>query len=276
MQLTGVRLRFLSLLLLGFVQLTAFVNVHAQDPTGVIRKDTRDDEFPFERLGTLHALVPTSAIKSVVIFVDGDGGWNDGIVDMAQLLANQGALVVGVDTVPYMAELAKSDAACVSIADDFRNLAQAIEDRYNLSARPRPIIVGYSSGATVVYSALAQGITDDFRGGISLGFCTTLELNKPLCPGRSLASHRTKEGLKLLPMRSFRSDWFILQGAVDQACTLKEVSTFVSGIPSAHLVVLPKVGHGFAVARRWHPEYVAAYKKLAAQHSATPNTRKAH
>src|SRR5690348_3428194 len=92
----------------------------AQDPTGVIAEHTREDVFEQKPLGIIHALIPTTEIKSVAIFIDGDGGWNDGIRDMAQLLANQGAFVAGVDTVPYLQSLNNGAIDCATPANDFQ------------------------------------------------------------------------------------------------------------------------------------------------------------
>jgi type IV secretory pathway VirJ component len=239
----------------------------SQDPTGVIRKDTREEVFDIERLGTIHALVPTQGIKSVAIFVDGDGGWNDGIADMAQLLANEGALVAGVDTVPYLKKIDADIGECTSVADDFATLARNFEERYGLSTYKPPVLVGYSSGATLVYAILAQAPQNIFRGAISLGFCSTLEIQHPLCRGRALQLERTKEGLEFHAAHALHEPWFVLQGTIDQACAIDEVSAFTKSIPTARLIALTKVGHGFAVARRWQPQYVAAYRELTMQRS---------
>jgi type IV secretory pathway VirJ component len=185
---------------------------------------------------------------------------------MAQLLANEGALVAGVDVVPYLHALNNGDPACAMIATDFEALAQAIRERFLLKESMRPILVGYSSGATLVYVIAAQAKGGVFRGVMTLGFCDILEIQRPLCTGGKLAFHRAADGLRLLPTRS-AVPWFALQGSVDQACSVKEVSLFIAGVATARLIELPKVGHGYAVARRWHPQYVAAYKALA---SATP------
>src|SRR5215831_8017609 len=114
----------------------------AQDPTGVIPKDTRFETFEFAGLGLIHMLVPEK-IKSVAIFADGDGGWNDGIADMAQLLANEGALVAGVDTPSYLKSLDDGDNACTTPAEDFLALKKAINDRYPDKRSFVPVLVGY-------------------------------------------------------------------------------------------------------------------------------------
>jgi pimeloyl-ACP methyl ester carboxylesterase len=71
--------------------------------------------------------------------------------------------------------------------------------------------------------------------------------------------------LTLFPARNLYAPWFVLQGEIDQACSVKDVADFVGPIAEAKLVPLPKVGHGFAVARRWQPPYVKAYNELASR-----------
>jgi type IV secretory pathway VirJ component len=233
---------------------------HAQDPTGVLNKNTREETFLIVPVGTVHALVPTNGVKRTVIFLSGDGAWNDGVADMAQLLANEGALVLGVDVVPYLATLNDSDPACAAV--DFAGLIETMKQRYGIEASVQPVLIGYSSGATLAYAAAAQAHIGTFRGVMTLGFCETLEIQRPLCAGRKLAFHRTNEGLKLLPT-NLEVPWIALHGSADQACTLNAVSHFAAGVPSATVVALPKVGHGYAVARRWQPQYVSGYKELS-------------
>jgi len=247
----------------ALVCLTLVPPSDAQDPTGVIARNTRQEMFEAKPLGMIHVLVPTNEIKSVVIFIDGDGGWNTGIGDMAQLLANEGALVAGVDTIPYLQSLDTGDTACASPAGDFEQLSRVIAERYGLTDSVRPILVGYSSGATLAYAVLAQAPKHTFRGAITLGFCETLEVRRPFCRGSDLALRHSKEGLVFFPARKLSAPWSVLQGEIDQACTAAEVADFIRAIPTAKLVALPKVGHGFAVARRWQPQYVAAFREMA-------------
>jgi type IV secretory pathway VirJ component len=239
--------------------------LYAQDPTGVIGRNTREDTFELDAFGTVHALVPTAGVKSVAVFLSGDGAWNTGVKDMAQLLANEGALVAGIDVVPYLMALNNSTAACTSVADDFATLARAIQSRYAITVNIKPIVIGYSSGATLAYAIAAQAPAASIHGFITLGFCEILEVHRPLCTGRKLAFYRRQNGLTLLPTQ-VDVPWRALQGTIDQACTLEEVRRFTEAIPTARVIPLSKVGHGFAVARRWQPQYVAAYKELVEQY----------
>jgi hypothetical protein len=50
-----------------------------------------------------------------------------------------------------------------------------------------PVLVGYSSGATVVYAALVQSPPGTFAGALSLGFCPDQDFSgAALCPGAGL------------------------------------------------------------------------------------------
>jgi type IV secretory pathway VirJ component len=59
--------------------------------------------------------------------------------------------------------------------------------------------------------------------------------------------------------------WAVLQGEIDQVCAPAETARFVSQVGSARLISLPKVGHGFSVTPHWEPQYVEAYRRIAAE-----------
>lgn len=235
----------------------------AQDPTGVVKNNTHEETFEYGHFGTVHTIVPNGPIKDVVLFAAGDGGWNPGIVDMAQLMANEGALIIGFETVGYITALNKGEQSCAYPAGDFENLAHAAEKRYKLRDYIVPLLVGYSSGATLTYTVLAQAPQGTFRGAVALGFCQELVGQRRFCPGRGLKFKQRKDDLLFAPMQTLGAPWTILQGEADQACTLDMVKNFAGAIPTAHVVPLEKVGHGFAVGRHWHTELSNSYKEFA-------------
>ncbi|MET0658344.1 MAG: AcvB/VirJ family lysyl-phosphatidylglycerol hydrolase [Steroidobacteraceae bacterium] len=234
----------------------------AQDPTGVAKKDTHEESFDYGRFGTLHTIVPNGPIKDVVLFAAGDGGWNPGVADMAQLIANEGALIIGFETVHYLDAINAGGPSCAYPAADFEALAHAVEKRYQLGDYIVPLLAGYSSGATLTHAVLAQAPQGTFRGAINLGFCRELALQRRLCPGRGVEFKQRKEALSLVPMKSLGAPWVVLQGDADQACTLDSVNTFAASIPTARVIALNKVGHGFSVGRHWHEQFSAAYRAL--------------
>jgi type IV secretory pathway VirJ component len=225
----------------------------------------------FGAAGTVHVYVPATAPDSVALFVSGDGGWNQGVVDMAERLRGLGALVVGIDIRTLYRNLAASPTSCAYPAGDLEELSRHIQMRYKLPKYRRPVLVGYSSGATLVFALLASAPPETFAGALSLGFCPDIEIGKALCPGRALmATRRTRPpaGFDLSPMKDLGVPWHVLHGDIDQVCSPATARAFVSGIPGASLHALPKVGHGFSVPRNWDPAFVEAWRALTAPRPA--------
>jgi type IV secretory pathway VirJ component len=224
-----------------------------------------EESFSFGAAGRVTVYSPSGPPASVVLFVSGDGGWNQGVVPMAERLRGLGALVVGIDIRTFIRNLESSSTRCAYPAGDLEELSRAVQLRQKLPAYLPPILVGYSSGATLVYAALASAPPETFAGAISLGFCPDLEIHKPLCRGRALQSRpRSKAvGFDLEADPTLAVPWYVFQGDSDQVCDATATRAYAAKVPAAHLVWLPKVGHGFSVPRNWEPQFVEAYRSLA-------------
>ena len=140
----------------------------------------------FGRFGKIALYHRTIQPSQVVLFVSGDGGWNRGVVDMARELAALDALVAGVDITYYLKQLERSSEPCLYPAADFELLSKYIQKKLDFPKYITPLLVGYSSGATLVYAVLAQAPGNTFLGAISLAFCPDLALSKDLCRGNGL------------------------------------------------------------------------------------------
>ncbi len=223
--------------------------------------------FELSRFGKVTVYPAAGDPREVVLFVSGDGGWNQGVVGMAQALSDMGALVAGVDITHYLAALNQSHDACSTPDVDFERLGHVLEAKYAVKKYREPILVGYSSGATLVYGTLAQAPIGTFVGALSLGFCPDLEVRQPLCKGTGLVSEPLPKhnGFNLLPASHIKGRWIALQGAIDQVCLPGPTQDFVARVPGAELVMLPHVGHGYSVERNWMPQYRAAYQRIAAR-----------
>jgi type IV secretory pathway VirJ component len=217
--------------------------------------------------GKVVLYAPDRAPEQVVLFLSGDGGWNLGVVAMAERLRDLGALVVGIDTRAVVRTL-EASKRCAYPAGALEELSRAVQVHRKLPAYRRPILVGYSSGATLAYAALAAAPRETFAGAISLGFCPGLEIRNPPCRQRGLAFTKTVGGIgyDLAPFAGLAVPWMVLQGDVDQVCDPAATRAFVAATGSARLFALPKVGHGFSVARNWDDQYVAAYRAIAGAH----------
>ncbi len=205
-------------------------------------------------------VVPTS----FVLFISGDGGWNSGVVDMAKNIVKEGAIVVGINILHYFKGIKSEKVKCYYLAADYEELSLTLQKKYKIKQYLKPILVGYSSGATLAYGLLAQAPANTFKGVIALGFCPDIELNKTLCNGTSLSTHVLKEGKSYYFEISDKltAPFIVLQGMDDKVCPYKECEKYMKGMPQGELVSLPKVGHGFAVAKNWLPEFLSAFKKI--------------
>ena len=223
-----------------------------------------EETMSFRPFGTIHVYRGSARPDHVVIFISGDGGWNLGVIDMARELARLDSLVVGIDITTYLKHLAAESAACTYSAATFEELSQVLEKHYGYPDYVTPLLVGYSSGATLVYATLAQAPPNTFRGGISLGFCPDLPLQHPLCHGSGLLYERKQnnKGFTFLPVPNLQTPWITLQGDLDRVCNADVAARFVTQTGNARLVRLPKVGHGFSVPRNWLPQLLENFNQL--------------
>jgi type IV secretory pathway VirJ component len=233
-------------------------------------------QLPAGRFGKVTVYVPDGQPKSVAIFVSGDGGWELGVRSMARALAGMGAVVIGVDIREYFASLHRAaqrrGAPCQMIAADFETLSHQIQKQIRMSEYHVPVLVGYSSGATVVYAALVQSPPGTFAGALSLGFCADQDFaGAALCPGAGLHyRENAQHELVFEPSATLRQPWMALQGQKDQVCDSHAADQFAARVAGGEIVKLPLVGHGFSVERNWMPQFRAAYSRLIPHVEARP------
>ena len=223
-----------------------------------------EEVFRLGRFGDVRLYHRAPHPSRVVLFVSGDGGWNAGVVDMARALADMDALVVGINILVYLEKLESSDEKCSYPAADFELLSKAVQQKLGFPEYVTPSLLGYSSGATLVYAVLVQAPPGTFRGAISMGFCPDLPLKRAMCPGNGLewTAGPHGKGYSFLPASTLEVPWIALAGQADKVCGAAAVDTFVRQVPNGTLVLLPKVGHGFSVPRNWLPQLKSAVLRL--------------
>ncbi len=225
-----------------------------------------EETFTLEPFGTVTVYHQTPRPSHIALFISGDGGWNLGVVDMARELAGMDALVAGVDIRHYMKASTASPDKCWVPGTDFADLGEAIEKKFGYSGRVEPVLVGYSSGATIVYAAMAQAPPHTFRGGLSLGFCPDLIVNHPICKGRELSWIHDPHGKGVdFEPAPLEDRWLAFQGDIDQICTPEDTRTYLSKVKNGELVWLHKVGHGFSVPKNWMPQFKEGFAKVTGQ-----------
>jgi type IV secretory pathway VirJ component len=228
------------------------------------------EAFVYGRFGAVSGYRGETEPRDVVLFLSGDGGWNLGVVSMAERLKDKGAVVAGIDIRHYLAQLEKSADKCVSPAVDFENLSRYLQAKLGFKRYLQPTLVGYSSGATLAYATLAEAPEGLFKGALSIGFCPDLDLKKPVCKGSGIeaAPRRDAKGLlkgvNFLPAKQLSGKWISLQGEIDQVCPADATQKFIAAVPGGDIVMLPKVGHGYGVDKNWVPQFEAAYERITA------------
>ena len=222
------------------------------------------DTLSFGKFGKVTIYRPINQPSRVALFVSGDGGWNLGVVEMARSISAEDAMVVGIDIRHYLKQLALEDKQCSYPAADFEALSQYVQKKLDFTTYITPVLIGYSSGATLVYAVLVEAPPGTFAGAISMGFCPDLPLNKPFCKGTGLEFEPGPKGkgYSFLPSQELSSPWVAFQGIVDQVCDAKFVQDYVKKVKGGQLVLLPKVGHGFSVEKNWLPQLRGAFVRI--------------
>lgn len=220
----------------------------------------------FGKFGTVTVYRSSPEPSHMVLFVSGDGGWNLGVVNMAKTLASLDATVVGIDITRFLKAQENAKNACAYPAADFEQLSQYVQKKLGFKAFHRPTLVGYSSGATLVYALLGQAPRSTFLGGISLGFCPDLPTTRTWCKGFGLEYSKRLDGkgVDFSTMKTFTEPWYVLQGGQDQVCSPASTAAFVAQVPNGKLTSLPNVGHGFSVEKNWMPQFTDAFNQIVA------------
>jgi len=224
-------------------------------------------------VGSETAYIPRTAASQVAVFLSGDGGWNLGVIDMARRIVPR-AIVVGI-SYPAMQKAAGAGTTCWYPAGDLEVISRAAQKQLGLPEYRAPILVGYSSGASAVYAALAAAPPTTFAGGLSLGFCPELTTGRPVCSagGWRPAYDEKKHISRLPPMSALPHDWHILQGVQDQVCPFDAAKTFLADVPRAELIPIEGTGHGFARTARWAPAFDRSIESLLKSAEPVPAPR---
>ncbi len=215
--------------------------------------------------GELHLYRPVKEPSRVIVCISGDGGWNTGIEAIALKIKDDNTLLVGVDIRPYLKHINQSKSSCLYPAADFEQMSQFIQKELGYKTYTIPILLGYSSGATLEYGLLAQAPQGTFKGGIAFGFCPDLAVKRPLCAGSgkfTCYKRLDSKGYDIGPAANLSAPFICMQGTVDQVCDYTSTVAFLHRVPKAEIVSLTGVGHGYTVEKNWVPQFKQAYNHL--------------
>lgn len=211
--------------------------------------------FELEPFGDVFVSGHMTAAKRLFLFISGDGGWRYGVLQVAAALVSMPeTIVVGVDINAYRKRVHTRDVECTDFARDLDLLGNVIRARYHISSEVKPLLIGYSSGASLVYGALAEAPAETFAGAVSLGFCPTLAASRPLCLDAQRMRQEPKprvRGTRLAPVASLSAPWVVFQGMTDTECPYAIIQDFVERTPRGALVPSPDRGHSLEVTPEW-------------------------
>jgi type IV secretory pathway VirJ component len=216
-------------------------------------------------LGEVTLYAPRGEAHGLALFASGDGGWNLGVWDMAQQAASLGYWVAGFSTPALLKSLERGTGTCSDAATALADLGAQVRAALDISAHYHPILIGYSSGATVVYAALAQAGDARFSGAMTLGFCPDLVYHKPFCEDAGLTAdkqHKPPYGYVFNTVPRVHAPWIVLQGDIDKVCNPPATRNFVDKVKNGKVINLPHVGHGYGVPRHWMPQYIQGLIEL--------------
>jgi type IV secretory pathway VirJ component len=196
--------------------------------------------------------------------ISGNSGWKTSVNGFSQTFSQMNTLVIGVDILEYYKNLRQRKDDCYNVAADFVELATEVEKKYDFPDYKPPVIMGYSSGATLVYGVLAQARPGTFIGGISVGFCPNIVLTRRLCEINGLTISVDLPGKRyiLKPDEILGNPWIVINGKLDKSCNYESIEDFVSKTKNAELITLPKGSIGSARGNDFMPQWKDAFNRL--------------
>lgn len=254
-----------ALAAIGVTLSPSMVDPHTSDAKQAARPAAGPLQLRLAEVGEVSTYQPVGPPRGFVLFLSGDGGWNLGVVDMARALTRQGVIVAGVSTPAFLKSLETSADRCVNPNYALTDLAADVEHRLGFAHYIKPILAGYSSGATLAYAALAQAPPGTYRAAVSLGFSADIPGKKPWCAAPGFAAARITKpeaGWLFRDVPHLPAPWIVLQGLDDQVVSPSDSRRFTLAIPEARVIELPGVGHGFSVEANWMPQFSAAFTPL--------------
>jgi type IV secretory pathway VirJ component len=225
----------------------------------------RAQSIDYGKFGRVRLLYPAGTPRNVVLFLSGESGWNPNAEDMARPLVARGAVVAGIDTPHYLAQLRRNDGGCNYMAWDLEDLSHRVEKEVGFQQFVTPLLVGYGPGAATAYATLVQAPAGMFGGAISLGFCPEQSFGgAPLCPGPAAGLHSYKgfgNALVLDPAPLLEDKWIAIQPQQELACGAHRIDEFASRVGNAAVLRLP-AGRVAIAARDSAPQLLATYDRL--------------
>ena len=123
---------------------------------------------PGGRYGNVEVTEPSGPMRAFVVLFSKASGWNATDQQAADLLALNGALVVGVDTARYAATLAATKETCHQLVGDVESMSHQLEREQHSNLYFPPIAAGVGQGGVLAEQILAQAPANTIAGALSI------------------------------------------------------------------------------------------------------------
>ncbi|ACC73141.1 AcvB/VirJ family lysyl-phosphatidylglycerol hydrolase [Paraburkholderia phymatum] len=151
-----------------FYRLAALASVSLCSLAGVAPTAHAYETLPGGRYGNVTVTKPVADVRGFVVLFSRESGWNPADQQAADALAKNGAMVVGVDTAKYAANLAAKKEACHQLVGDAEAVSHQLERQVQSNRYFMPIVAGTGQGATLAMQVLKQAPENTVAGAVSV------------------------------------------------------------------------------------------------------------
>ena len=136
------------------------------------------------RFGNVEVTKPVGEMRGFAVLFSAGPHWTRDDETRADALAREGAMVVGVDTSRYAANVAAdtTEKTCHQLYGDPEALAHQLEREQGSSQYFAPIVIGSGEGALIAARMLAQAPANTLAGAVSLDPAAKLDARFAPCP----------------------------------------------------------------------------------------------
>ncbi len=150
--------------------------------TGVLAAESHVSHVSGGRYGDVAVEWPQGEMRGFVVLFSSGKGWTPADAQAAHVLAERGALTVGVDTGRYAANLMATGQACRHLDGDAEAVSHQLERQLKSSRYFAPIMAGTGQGATLALHVLAQAPANTIAGAVAVDANAKLNHDFLQCP----------------------------------------------------------------------------------------------
>ncbi|MBP0590599.1 virulence factor family protein [Paraburkholderia sp. LEh10] len=141
------------------------------------------------RYGQVTVTRPAGEVRGFVVLFSRETGWNPADQQAADALAKNGAMVVGVDTAKYAANLAAKKETCHQLVGDAEAVSHQLERQVQSNRYFMPIVAGTGQGATLAIQVLKQAPENTVAGAVTVAAQRDLDKRFNPCPPDPTVTH---------------------------------------------------------------------------------------